>query len=139
MDHREDHMPLKDIIRGREWIIQIVTIIGALFAILTVAKEELKYTNNKFEQAREKHMEVHHAPLYKPQFPGDSVNRQLIEIRKETVKLITETLKDKSNEIEKRTDMLSTKIEGLIIIVQELKEGMAELKTELRMSGKGAD
>ena len=132
-------MPLKDIIRGREWIIQTFTIIGALFAILAVAKDELKYTTSKFEKIHEKHLGVEHAPLYKPQFPGDSVNRQLIELRKETVTLISQTLKDKSNEIEKRTDMLSTKIEGLILIVQELKEGMAELKTELRMSGKGAD
>lgn len=102
-----------------QWFKQSITVVGATVAIIG-------FLSNKIETTIETHLTKDHMGLYKPQFPGDTVNLQLQKIREE-----------RKQEIQEQAAKLEKKIDELITSQNTANNALVSVQTELRMLREG--
>tara|TARA_R110000824_G_scaffold7698_2_gene34817 strand:- start:12960 stop:13283 length:324 start_codon:yes stop_codon:yes gene_type:complete len=98
---------------GRKFWALVVSVVGAAAVVIVFM----------FNLVSE-HVSTAHAMLYKPQYPGDTVNRALAELKVHT----DDTLREDGVDTEKRHARLEAKIDDILSAVHKLTTEVAVLK-----------
>lgn len=104
----------------------VATVAVILFFTSAVSNHSEAETAHAPQMAKlvEKHVAGDHGPLYKPQYPGDSVARAINDVKD----FADNALREEAADSEKRYSKIDVKLDAIIASIGELKTQVAVLK-----------